>query len=68
MRQRPPSLETGLSQISDIVAKLYVDVDKRLHPAAAHSVLAHIIRLREIGRINGDGPDGLKTHYSLITT
>lgn len=64
-RQICEALSTGLTQISDIVAKLYVDVDKRLHPAAAHSVLAHIIRLREIGHIEGDGPDSLKTHYKL---
>lgn len=64
-RQICEALSDGLTQISDIVAKLYVDVDKRLHPAAAHSVLAHIIRLREIGKIDGDAPDGLKTKYYL---
>ncbi len=64
-RQICEALSSGSTQISDIVAKLYVDVDKRLHPAAAHSVLAHIIRLREIGKIKGDGPDSLKTAYQL---
>jgi len=65
-RQICAALKEGLNQITDIVAKLYVDVDKRLHPAAAHSVLAHIIRLREIGEIEADGPDGLKTKYRLV--
>jgi len=57
------ALESGLSQISDIVAKLYVDVDKRLHPAAAHSVLSHLIHMRETGRVSGDRPDSLKCRY-----
>jgi len=59
------ALSGGVNQISEIVANLYADIDKRLHPAAAHSVLAHIIRLREIGLIEADAPDGLKTSYRL---
>ena len=59
------ALSEGLTDITDIVLRLYTDIDKRLHPAAAHSVLAHIIHLRETGRIEGDGPDGLKTAYRL---
>ncbi len=57
------ALNSGLNQITDIVAKLYVDVDKRLHPAAAHSVLSHMIHLRETGRVSADGPDGLRQSY-----
>ena len=34
------ALKTGQSVIIDIVKKLYVDIDKRLYPAAAHSVLS----------------------------
>lgn len=66
-RQICDALGTGLTSISDIVALLYTDIDKRLHPAAAHSVLAHIIRLREIGRIEAEGKDGLKTSYRLAS-
>ena len=58
------ALRSGLNQIGDIVAKLYVDVDKRLHPAAAHSVLSHMIHLRETGRVSADGPDGLRQTYA----
>lgn len=57
------ALESGLTSIFDIVAKLYADIDKRLHPAAAHSVLSHLIHMRESGRITADGPDGLKQSY-----
>jgi len=57
------ALESGLSGILEIVAKLYVDVDKRLHPAAAHSVLSHLIHMRETGRVIADEADGLKTRY-----
>ncbi len=57
------ALDSGLNSISDIVALLYKDVDKRLHPAAAHSVLSHMIHLRETGRVTADGPDGLRQEY-----
>ncbi|MEP3654586.1 MAG: MBL fold metallo-hydrolase [Litorimonas sp.] len=62
------ALETGLEQISEIVALLYKDVDKRLHPAAAHSVLSHMIHLRETGRvgfIGADGKDSLRQSYKV---
>lgn len=59
------AMETGLNKIGEIVALLYKDVDKRLHPAAAHSVLSHIIHLRKTGRVFADGPDGLRQDYRL---
>ena len=60
------ALESGLTEIMPIVEKLYVDVDKRLYPAAAHSVLSHLIHMRETGRVTSDQADGLKTHYSPV--
>ena len=39
------SLEDGIETIPEIVARLYADVDSRLHPAAARSVLAHLIQM-----------------------
>ena len=57
------ALESGLSNIMDIVKKLYADVDKRLHPAAAHSVLSHLIHMRETGRVTANDVDGLKASY-----
>jgi glyoxylase-like metal-dependent hydrolase (beta-lactamase superfamily II) len=44
-------LRGGTHTIPEIVAQLYADVDKRLHPAAARSVLAHLIQLEQEGRI-----------------
>jgi glyoxylase-like metal-dependent hydrolase (beta-lactamase superfamily II) len=58
-------LRAGDTRIPDMVAVIYKDVDKRLHPAACHSVLAHIIHLAETGRVTADGPFGLSTTYRL---
>lgn len=59
------ALRAGLDQIGDIVAELYKAVDKRLHPAAAHSVLSHMIHMRKTGRVVAEGPDGLQQNYRL---
>ena len=64
-RQILETLGMGTDKIGDIVKSLYKDVDKRLHPAAAHSVLAHMIHLRETGRVTADGIDGLRQSYRL---
>ncbi len=58
------AVDTGLESIGDIVSALYQHVDKRLHPAAAHSVLAHIIHLVETGRLTSDGTPSLKSRYA----
>ncbi|MGJ8563583.1 MAG: MBL fold metallo-hydrolase [Alphaproteobacteria bacterium] len=60
------ALSEGLSSIPDIVAKLYADIDKRLHPAAAHSVLSHLIHMRETGQVCSGDTDGLRGEYTLI--
>ena len=57
------AIETGLNRIGDMVALIYKDVDKRLHPAAAHSVLAHLIHMHETGRVTTVGPAGLQSEY-----
>lgn len=44
-------LQSGTRTIPEIVARLYADVDKRLHPAAARTVLAHLIQLEHEGRV-----------------
>jgi len=59
------AIKDGVHTIAEMVAKLYADVDKRLHPAAAHSVLAHLIHMRECGQVKSDDRDGLKARYSL---
>lgn len=47
-------LHEGVTTIPEIVARLYVDVDKRLHPAAGMSVLAHLIQMVQQGRVVAD--------------
>jgi glyoxylase-like metal-dependent hydrolase (beta-lactamase superfamily II) len=44
-------LREGVHSIPAIVSRLYADVDERLHPAAARSVLAHLIQLDQEGRV-----------------
>jgi glyoxylase-like metal-dependent hydrolase (beta-lactamase superfamily II) len=48
-------LSGGVTTIPEIVARLYADVDKGLHPAAARSVLAHLIQLEVVGRVTPAG-------------
>ena len=54
-RQIVACIGEGLSTIPEMVARMYVDVDKRLHPAASRSVLAHLIQLEGEGRVVNDG-------------
>lgn len=44
-------ISNGLDTIPAIVARIYADVDKRLHPAAARSVEAHLIQMVNEGRV-----------------
>jgi glyoxylase-like metal-dependent hydrolase (beta-lactamase superfamily II) len=55
----------GRSHIPEMVREIYADVDPRLHPAAAHSVLAHLIKLVREGRVLADGPPGPAAAYAL---
>ncbi len=55
----------GKRFIKDMVPVIYADVDRRLHPAACHSVLAHVIRLVELGRVGCQGPACVDTEYWL---
>jgi glyoxylase-like metal-dependent hydrolase (beta-lactamase superfamily II) len=59
------SLKNGIDTIPEIVARLYADVDKRLHPAAARSVLAHLIQMTAEGRVAEERHDGV-TRYRLL--
>lgn len=64
-RQILAQLEAGRIRIRDMVAHMYADVDKRLHPAAAHSVLAHMIHLVAQGHVTSSGGAGLDADYRL---
>jgi predicted metal-dependent TIM-barrel fold hydrolase len=58
-------LAAGETRIKDMVPKMYVGVDSRLYPAAAHSVLAHVIELVRSGRVVTAGAPGLDSDYRL---
>jgi glyoxylase-like metal-dependent hydrolase (beta-lactamase superfamily II) len=58
-------LARGQSRIKAMVPILYQAVDARLHPAAAHSVMAHMIQLVNEGRVTCDGQPGLDSDYRL---
>jgi glyoxylase-like metal-dependent hydrolase (beta-lactamase superfamily II) len=50
-RQVLAAIADGLATIPQMVARMYADVDVRLHPAASRSVLAHLIKLEQEGRV-----------------
>ncbi len=58
-------LRNGAGNIDELVRRMYADVDARLHPAAARSVLSHLIHLVETGRVRADGVPSLHTAYAL---
>lgn len=59
------ALASGFTRIKPMVAELYKAVDARLHPAAAHSVMAHMIQLVKEGRVLCDGEPQLDSDYRL---
>jgi hypothetical protein len=65
-RQILERLSAGETHIKAMVPTLYAAVDSRLWPAAAHSVLAHMVELVKSGRVLADGPAGLDTEYRLV--
>ena len=58
------ALGAGFTSIPAMVPSLYAAVDPRLHPAAALSVLAHMIQLVKEGRVVAEG-SGLDGEYRL---
>jgi glyoxylase-like metal-dependent hydrolase (beta-lactamase superfamily II) len=59
-------LAKGPSSIKTMVPVMYADVDARLHPAACHSVLAHMMQLVKEGRVACAGDPCIDTVYALI--
>ncbi|MBM3569567.1 MAG: MBL fold metallo-hydrolase [Alphaproteobacteria bacterium] len=51
------AIADGLGQIPAMVARIYAQIDKRLHSAAARSVLAHLVKLEAEGRVRRRGED-----------
>lgn len=59
------ALADGPARIRDLTPRLYRDVDERLWPAAARSMLAAMIHLERGGDIEASGPPGPDTVYRL---
>ena len=59
------ALARGPATIRELVPNLYRDVDARLHPAAARSMLAAILHLERGGDLEANGPPGPDTVYRL---
>lgn len=64
-RQIVQQIGEGRTRIKDMVPVMYAAVDKRLHPAAARSVFAHVQGMVEDGRLVTDGEPRLDGDYRL---
>jgi glyoxylase-like metal-dependent hydrolase (beta-lactamase superfamily II) len=62
-RQILAQLAAGRGLIAEMVPILYAAVPAGLHPAAAHSVWAHLIKLAAEGRAASEGPPELGSRY-----
>ncbi|MCW9036253.1 MAG: MBL fold metallo-hydrolase [Rhodospirillales bacterium] len=60
------ALAKGKTTVPDMVAYIYRGVPRNLHPAAGHTVLAHLIHLVEIGRVVCDGGPTAASEYNLV--
>lgn len=49
------AVEGGSGSVDAVVAAVYTDVDPVMHPIARYSVLAHLLDLRDEGRVAGIG-------------
>lgn len=58
-------LRAGPSTIRKMVPIMYADVDSKLHPAACHSVLAHMIHLVKVGEVACEGEPRVDSVYQL---
>lgn len=59
------AVSEGHGRIKEMVPVLYADVDPRLHPAAARSVLGHMIDLTKRGVVTTEGTPTLDSDYRL---
>jgi glyoxylase-like metal-dependent hydrolase (beta-lactamase superfamily II) len=66
-RQILVELRQGGATIAQMIPRLYRGVDKRLHVAAARSVLAHLIHLVRTDQVRCEGAPNLSSHFSVIS-
>ena len=64
-RQILDQLAKGPARVGEMVPVIYAAVDKRLYPAAAQSMLAHLIQLAREGRVVADGEPSLAAVFRL---
>ena len=64
-RQILGELAAGETRIKAMVPRLYASVDQRLWPAAAHSVLAHMLELVKTGQVTCAGAPALDADYRV---
>jgi glyoxylase-like metal-dependent hydrolase (beta-lactamase superfamily II) len=60
-------LHAGPSTIPALVAHIYADVDPQLHPAAALSVEAHLLKLQREGRVSREERAGADPVWRLAS-
>jgi glyoxylase-like metal-dependent hydrolase (beta-lactamase superfamily II) len=60
-------IKKDIHKIKAMVEVMYIAVDKRLYPAAARSVLSHMIHMIETNRVKCDGDATMTTSYHLPT-
>lgn len=69
-RQVMTALAAGPATVPELVSAIYADVDPALHPVAARSVLAHLLKLEREGRAtrerSGEGSDD-DDRWRLVT-
>jgi hypothetical protein len=58
-------LEQGVDRIADMVPRMYQGTPTILYPAAARSVLAHMLHMLERGVVTCDGPPAIDARYRL---
>ena len=60
-------LKDGVSLIPEMVKRIYVDIDPKLHKAAGQSGLAHIIHLGETNRAKCSGHPTIEKSYDFCS-
>ncbi|MEW6599112.1 MAG: MBL fold metallo-hydrolase [Pseudomonadota bacterium] len=65
-RQILAAIASGQDTIAAMVPVIYAAVDPRLHPAAARSVLAHLIHLSATGVVAAEPEPSLTAHYRIL--
>ncbi|MFQ5535635.1 MAG: MBL fold metallo-hydrolase [Sphingomonadales bacterium] len=64
-RQILACLEKGVALIPDLVKEMYLDIPHYLHPAAARSVLAHLICMVDTGRVVCDQSPAPNARFAI---